>query len=282
MLNILLVEDNEDHMKWLVGIINKRKHAIDCDIAFQTQNWNEALEILKSRPEDFDIVVSDLQDAETMEFLGLKVIKLAKSLNKPVIAISSFLDDEAHMRDVLRSGADFYVKKPFKPKWRDWEEYNEELYRSADLSLYFALRRFCETCPDASVKSNDVFLSYSIKDQEVADELYEMLKQKGISCFMGSRDIEARTFWEDDSRRAIESSLVVLVLITQNSKKSAWVLAEAGAAWGLKKTIIPIIMAVSFDELPELITKSQVARYDTMAEREKLVERVKSVVDSES
>jgi len=118
MPNLLIVEDNEQHMNWLLNLLEKRGSILGYQIKCHTKNWKRALNLLREQPDEIDVVITDLQDGKTMKFIGFDIIKEARKSGKRVIAVSSFLDDEAHMRDVLRSGADFHVKKPFKPQWR--------------------------------------------------------------------------------------------------------------------------------------------------------------------
>lgn len=141
MLRLLAVEDDPNHLPWLRSLLESLGPQLPCETIHIASDWKDATRFLEKRAGDIDVVITDLQDKQTKTFEGFHIIRLAKEKAKGVIAVSSFLDDPTHMRDVLRSGSDFYVKKPFKPDWRDWEEYRDELARSAELSMYFALRR---------------------------------------------------------------------------------------------------------------------------------------------
>lgn len=170
MAQLLVVDDKQVHLDWIVRLLKDRGRPLGYEVAVATTDWKEARQVLEENPEQVDIVVTDLEDTETGDFVGFSVIKQAREANKGVIAISSFLNDEQHMRDVLDSGADFYVKKPFKPDKRTWDQYPKELRRSAELSMYFALRRFAEE-PGAQMPRFDVFLSYSHQDEKLAKEI---------------------------------------------------------------------------------------------------------------
>src|SRR5437764_14322623 len=59
--------------------------------------------------------------------------------------------------------------------------------------------------------------------------------------------------------RKLKTSLVVC-LLTPNSMKSPWVLFELGAAWGLSKRVMPILVGLTPAELPAAL-KSSFAAY---------------------
>jgi len=282
MPRLLVVEDNKKHMRWLIDVLQKRGEALGYEIAYHTTNWRRAGDLIRTKAAEFDVLVTDLQDTKSRRFRGLGLIQQARDKGKGVIAVSSFLDDEAHMQDVLKSRANFYVKKPFKPQWRTWEEYAEELHRSAELSMYFALRRFSEDQSITGEREKDVFLSYSTKDKKLASQLRDALKARKVSCFMAGKDIRVAAPWEPRIKRAIIGSRLVLLLITPNSKASRWVLAEAGAAWGLSKLIVPAFYKVQYAELPELITKHQGLKIVAVKNRRELVSEIRRLLSGDT
>ena len=58
-------------------------------------------------------------------------------------------------------------------------------------------------------------------------------------------------------REALRLSDRILLLITPNSKDSPWVVAEAGAAWGLGKKLIPVLAYVKTAELINFVASHQ-------------------------
>jgi len=56
-----------------------------------------------------------------------------------------------------------------------------------------------------------------------------------------TEDLSAGEKWQSKLRNELSSADVVVALLTPNSSTSSWVLQEIGAAWALKKPIIPVI-----------------------------------------
>jgi len=102
-----------------------------------------------------------------------------------------------------------------------------------------------------------VFMSYSHRDAGIARSLVERLETAGLKCFLSEKDVSAGDLWEDRIRDAIRESDRVVLLVTPRSKNSAWVAAEAGAAWALEKTLIAALMFVEPHELIEPIKRYQ-------------------------
>lgn len=111
-------------------------------------------------------------------------------------------------------------------------------------------------------KKIDVFISYSHKDKEFAEEVLSELEMAGLSCFMAEIHIAPGELWELEIRKAIVNADRILLLITPNSKDSLWIAAEAGAAWALEKELIAGVRYVDSDELIEVIRKHQVHRIE--------------------
>jgi TIR domain len=82
---------------------------------------------------------------------------------------------------------------------------------------------------------SDIFLSYSREDAKVAKRLAEMLETQGWSVFWDRR-IPAGKSWRDVIRGAIADARCVVVLWSQHSVCSDWVVEEADA--GLRRRVL--------------------------------------------
>ena len=85
-----------------------------------------------------------------------------------------------------------------------------------------------------------VFISHSVKDYEVANQLKNQLKDSSISCFVAHKDIKPTTVWEREIRKALKSMEIMILFVTEDSCKSWWVNQEIGSAWNQNIPIIPI------------------------------------------
>ena len=117
----------------------------------------------------------------------------------------------------------------------------------------------------------DLFISYAQKDGDVAAGLAGRLHDAGITYFLADKSILAAAEWEPVIREALYSSERVLLLLTPRSKASLWVAAEAGAAWVLKKDLIPVLMFVEPSEIFELVRKFQARVGETSQQLDALV-----------
>lgn len=117
----------------------------------------------------------------------------------------------------------------------------------------------------------DLFLSYAAGDSAVASELRNDLESNHLKCFMAEKDVQVATEWQDSIRAALIGSKRILVLLTPRSVNRPWVLLETGAAWALGKPLIPALVHVATDQLPDPIRRYQARVIETTAQRQLLV-----------
>jgi hypothetical protein len=75
----------------------------------------------------------------------------------------------------------------------------------------------------------------------------------GATAFLAEEDVKPGDNWLDQIRRSLRQSDEVVVLFTNHSMASNWVSLEIGAAFGLHKPIVPIVVSLDPDRLPSLI-----------------------------
>jgi hypothetical protein len=103
----------------------------------------------------------------------------------------------------------------------------------------------------------DVFLSYSSVDRQEANEIYEAIKNAGGRVFISEKDLNPGEDFAEEVRNAISSSRELWLLVSPNSIKSDWVISEWGAAWVLRKKIVPILHSCRPEDLPDRIRRLQ-------------------------
>ena len=91
---------------------------------------------------------------------------------------------------------------------------------------------------DARVK---VYISHSESDIVFAQHVRNLLVQRVNADVFTTEGLSAGEKWESKLRIELSSSDVVVALLTPTSVGSSWVLQEIGAAWALKKPIIPVV-----------------------------------------
>ncbi len=124
----------------------------------------------------------------------------------------------------------------------------------------------------------DVFISYTDDDKAVAEELLSLLRARDLKCFIAQLDIPAGTIWTDEIRHALHSSRAALLLLTEASAKSKWVLYEAGALWALETRVFPACMYADLRTLPEPISHHQARDVRTTEARRTLADEIAKYV----
>lgn len=87
--------------------------------------------------------------------------------------------------------------------------------------------------------AHDVFISYSEKDKPVADAVVAGLEQKRTRCWIAPRDVTPGTLWGDAILEAIESSAVMVVIVSGSSNRSRQVIREVERAVASEVIVIP-------------------------------------------
>ncbi len=75
------------------------------------------------------------------------------------------------------------------------------------------------------------FISYSSKDQDFAERLYNDLQGNGVRCWYARKDLKPGDFYRDRIDESISVSDKVLLILSEHSVKSAWVEDEVERAW---------------------------------------------------
>jgi adenylate cyclase len=86
----------------------------------------------------------------------------------------------------------------------------------------------------------DIFISYSRKDSEQAEQLAEMLASAGLSCWIDKAGIDLATSWSGEIVDAIDGCKAFVVLLSPSSIESLNVIKEVSLASEQKKKILPL------------------------------------------
>ncbi len=80
---------------------------------------------------------------------------------------------------------------------------------------------------------SEVFIIYSRRDGAYANQLFRALKRLRVSGFLDEADVTSGASWNERIKDAIRKADAVVVLLSENSVQSNFVMAEVGAAWSL-------------------------------------------------
>lgn len=130
---------------------------------------------------------------------------------------------------------------------------------------------------------HDIFISYSTKDQLQAETVRDILEKNGIPCWMAPRDIPGGSNYTKEIPSAIRGCQVFVLILSQNSQNSPWVLKELDSAVNCGKVILPFMLEEFQlrDEFNFLLTGAQrYAAYQKKAEAlEALISRIRAITE---
>src|ERR1039458_1642224 len=86
----------------------------------------------------------------------------------------------------------------------------------------------------------DIFISYSSKDREKAEQLSELLSSAGLSVWIDKSGIDMATSWSKEIVQAIDGCKAFLVLLSPFSVLSPNVIKEVSLAAEKRKKILPL------------------------------------------
>ena len=92
---------------------------------------------------------------------------------------------------------------------------------------------------------------------------YLTLENNGIDTFLAPLSITPGYKWSDEILDNLFDSSVVIFLASKNSCKSPYVQQELGVAIGQDKWIVPILLDISFSELPGWMKEYQAIDFST-------------------
>lgn len=87
--------------------------------------------------------------------------------------------------------------------------------------------------------AHDIFISYSHSDQAVANAIVAGLEGEGIRCWIAPRDVTPGQTWGEAIVTAIETSQIMVMVLSDNSNRSRQVLREVERATAKEVIIIP-------------------------------------------
>ncbi len=128
----------------------------------------------------------------------------------------------------------------------------------------------------------DVFISYSTKDQNFANFLYNHLTKEGLKIFLAPITLDAGNRWSEKILNELKVSEWVLFLASKAACQSPAVQQEMGASIAWNKNIIPVVWEIRPENLPGWTKEFQAmslasATIETIQEEfTKLAKRIKS------
>ena len=121
-------------------------------------------------------------------------------------------------------------------------------------------------------KKYDVFLSYSHKDQAMADELYQIFRKANLDCHMSRIVLKPGDVFDTELKKNLHNSRELCLLYSPNSMQSHWVATEWAIAWALDKKVVPVLLNLDHnavkDEHKQRLTRRQWINFHSKEELE--------------
>lgn len=106
-----------------------------------------------------------------------------------------------------------------------------------------------------------VFISYNRKDEAVAHLLAHILRVNQIDCLI-DRELQAGQRFDSKLQQMIMDANLILVLLTKEASRSAWVNQEIGFATAHGKTIWPLAIETDIEPYGMLSTTQAYSLFD--------------------
>lgn len=103
----------------------------------------------------------------------------------------------------------------------------------------------------------DIFISYSVKDEEFATLVRKHLSAHDLNVFFAPISLTAGEHWTPQIIEALNGSEWVFLLASKNALASPSVQQEVGGAIFAKKKLVPIMWDIQPSELPRWVSDHQ-------------------------
>jgi TIR domain len=95
-----------------------------------------------------------------------------------------------------------------------------------------------EACPNETVVGHDAFVSYASQDAAIANAVVANLEQHGIKCWIAPRDVTPGSQYADEIVRAINSTKVLVLVLSEHAVVSPHVGREIERGASKRRRII--------------------------------------------
>jgi hypothetical protein len=104
-----------------------------------------------------------------------------------------------------------------------------------------------------------VFVSYAAADEDFVNRLVERLKESGHTVYFSGGSLQIGQKWQDSLSSWLREADAIVIVISEASSGSRWLMTELGAALGyFQERGQPVILPVVIDESPLPVQLSQI------------------------
>ncbi|MCE7737342.1 MAG: TIR domain-containing protein [Candidatus Heimdallarchaeota archaeon] len=202
------------------------------DIAYPPENERLIKKILESKKDDLQKNMKEKNDMED----DLKRYKnMAKDLEDQwavgEVSNEEYQDRSLKLKSIIQRRAD-----ELNTIKQSLGEPVEEVSQVAPISTYSATANI----KSKVVKNPDVFISFSTKNVDIAERVYQGLDNANMKTWISTRSIEVGEEYNVQILDAIDTTKIFLILISKDSVNSRHVSTELERAFSKKRHIIPV------------------------------------------
>jgi len=106
-----------------------------------------------------------------------------------------------------------------------------------------------------------VFISHAQQDRDLVDDLSVRLKHISSDITLVAPDLKPGQDWSAALLSELKKADEILILLTPNSLHSSHVWLEVGAATGLGKNVVPIVVGLEDATLPSWVRNIHFVKY---------------------
>jgi hypothetical protein len=96
-----------------------------------------------------------------------------------------------------------------------------------------------------------IYVSHAYEDKSIADAIYGKLESAHLKCWKATRGTAALEDWREPGRKAIASSRVIVVVLSENANAAPHLEREIALAISLRRILVPFRLAET-TPLPEI------------------------------
>lgn len=104
--------------------------------------------------------------------------------------------------------------------------------------------------------ASHVFISYHHEDRSIAIGLADALKRLGVSVWVDADQLSAGANWSEAITEGLQSAAGLIVIASEKSSQSKWVMQEIGMARALEKGIFPVVVG-HWENMPTILRNIQ-------------------------
>jgi hypothetical protein len=96
-----------------------------------------------------------------------------------------------------------------------------------------------------------IYVSHAYEDKSIADAIYGKLESAHLKCWKATRGTSALEDWREPGRKAIASSRVIVVVLSENANAAPHLEREIALAISMRRILVPFRLAET-TPLPEI------------------------------